>query len=207
MGYITTKRVLDVLVTLLAAPLWVPLMALGIVYVMIVSPGNPLYCSRRVGQFGRDINVIKIRTMVPDADRIGSGSTARNDPRFVKGAKLLRATKIDEMPQFLSVLWGSLSLVGPRPELRQYVDLYCSKDRENILSVQPGIFDYGTLAFSDLQAHLGDGDAEAAFLEKFADQKIALRLKYVSERSLLTDLSILAKTPFHILASLFAKLK
>jgi lipopolysaccharide/colanic/teichoic acid biosynthesis glycosyltransferase len=143
--------------------------------------------------------------MVPEADKIGSGATARDDPRFIRGAKVLRNTKIDEMPQFLSVLAGQLSLVGPRPELRQYVDLYTPEDREIIMSVKPGIFDFGTLEFTNLQAHLGDGDAEAVFLEKFAARKIALRRKYVEEMGFWTDLTILLKTPVHIVGSLLKR--
>ena len=202
------KRALDLAVTLLFAPVWVPVMLLGMGFVALVSPGaSPIYVSRRVGQFGRDILIPKIRTMVPDADKIGPGATARNDPRFIPGAGFLRATKIDEMPQFLSVLKGELSLVGPRPELRQYVDLYSPEDREIILSVRPGIFDLGTLAFTDLQAHLGEGDAEAVFLEKFAAKKIELRREYVTQRSFWGDVVILVKTPVHIFASLLARRK
>lgn len=205
MGYAVVKRAIDLVVTLALVPLWVTFGLLGMLWVVAVSPGNPVYVSRRVGQYGRDIEILKIRTMVPDADKIGSGATAQDDPRFIRGAKVLRNTKIDEMPQFLSVLSGQLSLVGPRPELRRYVDLYAPEDREVILSVKPGIFDYGTLEFTNLQAHLGDGDAEAVFLEKFAARKIELRRKYVEKMGFWTDLKILLKTPVHIVASLLKR--
>jgi lipopolysaccharide/colanic/teichoic acid biosynthesis glycosyltransferase len=176
-------------------------------FVAIVSPGNPFYGSLRVGQGGRPITIYKIRTMQKNADKIGTGTTMANDPRFIFGARFLRITKLDEMPQFWSVLNGDLAIVGPRPELAQYVALYSETEKSIILSVRPGIVDYGTLAFPDLQAVIGSGDgAEQRFVEEFAAKKIELRLKYVQEQSFLTDLKILLATPVSILKTVAGKI-
>lgn len=199
MIYRLLKRLIDLAATVATAPLWLPAMFAATVWTFLVSPGNPFYVSRRVGQFGEEIAVVKIRTMVKNADLIGSGATALNDRRLLPGARVLRMAKIDETPQLLSVLRGDLSLVGPRPELRQYLDLYDEDDRDAILAVKPGLADYATLAFADLQNHLGEGDAEATFLSSFAARKIELRLAYTRNASLRTDLEILVKTPLSLI--------
>ena len=205
--YDITKRIFDLLVVFMTSPIWLPLMLAGIVIVLVVSPGNPFYSSRRVGRYGHDIFILKIRSMVKNADRMGSGVTKLGDSRIIPFGRILRLSKIDEMPQFLLVLSGQISIVGPRPELREFVDQYSAEERQKILSVKPGIIDYGTLAFSDLQRALaphGDKD-EVDILEDLLERKKQLRLQYVADRSFLTDFSILIKTPIAIMQAMVNK--
>ncbi|WP_417620882.1 sugar transferase [Parasphingorhabdus sp.] len=205
--YDFAKRIFDLLVVLVTLPVWMPLMLIGIFIVLVVSPGNPFYSSRRVGRYGKDISILKIRSMVKNADQIGSGVTTLGDSRIIPLGRMLRLTKIDEMPQFFSVLSGQISIVGPRPELREFVDQYGAEERKIILSVKPGIIDYGTLAFSDLQRSLAaDGkENENEILEKLLERKKQLRLQYVSERSMLKDFSILVRTPVAMLKAMVQK--
>jgi lipopolysaccharide/colanic/teichoic acid biosynthesis glycosyltransferase len=202
--YRFAKRTIDVIVALILAPIWITLTVFGCLVVLIVSPGNPFFVSDRVGQHGNLIAIYKIRTMVKNAAKIGSGITTLNDRRIIPLGRLLRLTKIDEMPQFFSVLKGDLSIVGPRPELAQYVAHYTDLERDLILSVRPGMVDFGTLAFPDLQTTLGPDATEESFLDYLAKEKIRLRLKYVEKQSLSTDLKILMATPFSIIKSVLA---
>lgn len=197
-----TKRIIDLSVTFMLSPIWLPLTLIGSLIVLIVSPGNPFYASRRVGRYNNTVIIYKIRTMVKNADKMGSGITALNDQRLIPLGRLLRLTKIDELPQFWSVLKGDLAIVGPRPELPQFVAHYSDREREIILSVKPGIVDYGTLAFPDIQSILGHNPSEEDFLKHLAKEKIKYRLKYVEEQSLWTDLKILATTPISLIREL-----
>lgn len=199
------KRIFDLIVVIISIPIWFSLMLVGVIVVLLVSPGNPFYVSRRVGRYGKDISILKIRSMVKNADKIGDGVTVLGDNRIIPLGRMLRLTKIDEMPQFLSVLSGQISIVGPRPELREFVDQYDEDERQKILSVKPGIVDYGTLAFTDLQSVLAaDGDKDE-ILRELLEQKKQLRLQYVAERGLLKDISILVRTPISMLKAMVQK--
>lgn len=201
MFYPVTKRAFDILITLLLSPVWVTLTLAGCMIVLIASPGNPLFASRRVGLHARMITIYKIRTMVKNSEKTSAGVTALNDPRIIPLGRSLRLTKIDEMPQFWSVLKGDLSIVGPRPELEEYVAQYTDKEHDKILSVKPGMVDFGTLAFPDLQSVLGEDPSKKSVLEFFAREKIRLRLEYVEKRGLWTDFKILMATPWSVIKS------
>lgn len=203
--YRLIKRIFDFCVALLLSPIWVVLSLIGCVIVLHTSFGNPFFTSRRVGREGKEIVIYKIRTMVKNADKIGTGITSLNDPRIIPLGRFMRLTKMDEMPQFWSVLTGDLAIVGPRPELAQYVEHYSDEERQRILSVKPGMVDFGTLAFPDLQFVLGEDATEEEFLKYLAKEKIRLRLKYVEEQSLKTDLTILLQTPFSIISTVLKK--
>ena len=131
--------------------------------------------------------------MVPGAENLGGPSTAKNDPRLTALGRILRRFKLDEWPQLINVLRGEMSIVGPRPQVSKYTDLYEGELLE-ILAVRPGITDYASIEFLSLDAILGDVDVDEYYMNVVEPQKNRLRLKYVREASLFTDLKIIAMT-------------
>jgi lipopolysaccharide/colanic/teichoic acid biosynthesis glycosyltransferase len=143
--------------------------------------------------------MFKFRTMVVNADKIGGFSTANDDPRIMKVGKFLRKYKLDEIPQLINVLTGEMSIVGPRPEVPFYVNMFTEEEKK-ILTVIPGITDWASLWDSDEGAILaGSPDPEKTYMEKIRPQKLRLQLKYVRERSFWVDMSIIFQTAFKII--------
>ena len=133
--------------------------------------------------------------MVENAEELGGPSTAGDDPRLTKIGKFLKKYQLDELPQLINVLKGEMSLVGPRPEVKMYVDMMTDEERKTILSVKPGMTDLASLwNFHESEALRGSPDPEKAYLEKIRPQKIKLQLEYVKNRSFLLDLKIIIKT-------------
>lgn len=158
------------------------------------SPGPIFYRGERVGLWGKPFRIFKFRTMVIDADTIGGPSTAAGDVRITRVGAFLRAYKLDELPQLLNVLTGEMSIVGPRPEVQRYVDMF-SDEECRILTVRPGITDFASLWNADEGAVLaGAKDPEQAYMERIRPEKIRLQLEYVRQQSMLTDLRILKRT-------------
>ena len=157
--------------------------------------GGPVfYRGVRIGQHGKPFRIFKFRTMVMDAEQRGGPSTADDDPRITRIGKILRKYKLDELPQLINVLKGEMSIVGPRPEVKQYVDMY-TDDEKTILRLKPGITDWASIWNPDEGALLaGHPDPEKAYLEKIRPEKIRLQLVYVKQHSFLTDLEIILKT-------------
>lgn len=156
--------------------------------------GSVFYRGLRVGLEGRPFRIFKFRTMVVNADKMGGSSTSDDDPRITKIGKFLRKYKLDELPQLINVLKGEMSLVGPRPEVQQYVDLFTEEEKA-ILSVRPGITDWASLWNNDEGAILaGSPDPERTYMEQIRPEKIRLQLKYVRERSFWIDLKIIFQT-------------
>ena len=138
--------------------------------------------------------MFKFRTMVLNADKIGASSTADDDPRITPVGRFLRRYKLDELPQLFNVLNGSMSLVGPRPQVKWAVDLYSAEEKQ-VLTVPPGITDYASLYFPNEGEILrGSTDPDRDYMEKIHPTKMQLSLRYVRERSLLTDLKVLLWT-------------
>ncbi len=158
------------------------------------DPGPVFYRGIRIGLHRRPFRIYKFRTMVVDAERIGASSTAAEDPRITRIGKTLRKYKLDELPQLLNVLAGHMSLVGPRPEVKRFTDMY-TDDEKIILTVRPGITDWASIWNSDEGAILaGAEDPDQAYLELIRPEKIRLQLEYVRQRSLKTDLRIIFQT-------------
>lgn len=193
MIYGLAKRVVDVvcstIVVLLAAPF---LVAIAVV-IKLESPGPVFYRGERAGVNGRVFRILKFRSMVPDAERVGGYSTAVDDPRLTGVGRFLRKHKLDELPQFFNVLWGDMSLVGPRPQVLFYTNQYRGEEKL-ILSIKPGITDLASLYFVDMDAVLGSGDVDIRYQTEIEPVKNRLRLRYVKERSFLLDLRILVET-------------
>lgn len=192
--YPVAKRLFDIVFALLGLVLTLPLFAVIAFLIKRDSEGPVFYRAPRVGKDGKPFKMLKFRTMVANADKIGGPSTANDDPRITRVGRFLRRYKLDELPQLINVLKGEMSFVGPRPEVQQYVDMYTEEEKA-ILTVKPGITDWASLWNSDEGAVLaGSPDPEKAYLELIRPTKIKLQLEYVRRRSFLTDLGILLRT-------------
>lgn len=188
------NRLCDVLVASVLLLLLSPFL-LVIALVIRWSDGGPVfYRAPRVGLRGQPFRMLKFRTMVQHADRLGGPSTPDGDPRVTPIGRWLRKHKLDELPQLFNVCGGTMSLVGPRPEVQQYVDLYSEEERV-ILTVRPGLTDWASLWNIDEGALLkGSPDPEKVYLETIRPVKLRLQLAYVRQRSFGTDLRILLYT-------------
>ncbi len=157
--------------------------------------GGPIfYRGERVGRHGKTFRIYKFRTMVVDAEKIGPCSTSEEDPRITRIGHFLRKRKLDELPQLINVLLGDMSIVGPRPEVKRFVDMFTDREKA-ILSVRPGITDWASIWNCDEGSVLaGAKDPDKVYLEQIRPTKIALQLKYVEEQSFRTDLKIIFLT-------------
>lgn len=156
--------------------------------------GLVFYRGERVGLHGQLFRIFKFRTMVVDAEKVGASSTSDDDQRITRIGRYLRKYKLDELPQLINVLLGDMSLVGPRPEVKKFTDLYTEEEKA-ILTVRPGITDWASIWNPDEGAILaGSTDPDRDYLEKIRPEKIRLQLKYVRERTFWTDIKIILLT-------------
>ncbi|MFA6433621.1 MAG: sugar transferase [Elusimicrobiales bacterium] len=198
------KRVFDMLAAACGLLVLSPVFILAAIAVKLSGPGPVLFGHRRIGLDFRPFYTHKFRTMVAGADRKGSAITTGGDARITAVGRLLRKTKIDELPQLFNVLVGEMSLVGPRPEVAQYVELF-REDYKTVLSVRPGITDYAAIEYRDEEGVLRElvGGEESpkryptthdAYVAEVLPAKIALYKKYIAEQSFLTDIKIIIRT-------------
>ncbi|QWV91950.1 sugar transferase [Geomonas oryzisoli] len=192
------KRGADFVLSLLVLLVLWPLLLAAAVAVKLSSPGPVFYRGVRSGLNGTTFRILKFRSMVLDAEALGGPTTGTNDPRVTRVGAFLRKTKLDELPQFLNVLKGDMSLVGPRPEVLEYTSQYSGEER-CILCMRPGITDYASIEFADLDDQVGSEDPDRFFREHILPRKNALRVKYVKEWSLGSDLVILWQTAWRVL--------
>ena len=192
------KKIFDIMVSLFVLLLFSPLLFFIAVLIKVTSPGNVFYRGVRTGKDNINFNIYKFRTMIVDADKIGGDSTALNDARLTRIGRFLRKYKIDELPQFINVLKGEMSLVGPRPQVSKYTNLY-SGDLKLILKVKPGITDLASLYFLDMDKVLGDGNVDKKYAMEIEPIKNILRLRYVKQQSFFLDIRILIETFFSLI--------
>lgn len=189
-----TKRIFDIIFSLLGLVILSPLF--GIISILIkLEDGGPIFFrGTRIGWRGKPFKIFKFRTMVVNAEKIGGFSAADDDPRITKIGKFLRRYKFDELPQLINVLKGEMSIVGPRPEVPYYVNMFTEEEKV-ILTVRPGITDWASLWNSNEGAILaGSPDPEKTYMEKIRPEKIRLQIKYVNDHSFWTDLKIIMLT-------------
>ena len=192
--YYVFKRALDATVAAIGLAILSPTMLAMSIAIKLDSAGPVFYRGVRVGRYGKPFTMLKFRTMVVDADRVGVASTPEDDPRITRVGRWLRRYKLDELPQLINVLKGEMSLVGPRPQVPWAVELYDEQERE-VLAVFPGMTDYASLRFQNEGEILrGSSDPDRDYFERIHPHKMRLSLKYVREASLWTDLRILAAT-------------
>jgi lipopolysaccharide/colanic/teichoic acid biosynthesis glycosyltransferase len=188
------KRAIDLLVAFLGLVIVSPILIAIALWVKATSPGPILYRGTRIGRNGKAFQILKFRTMVANADKIGGTSTADDDARLTVAGRFLRRFKLDELPQLINVLLGEMSFVGPRPQVEWAVNLYTQEERQ-LLSIRPGITDFASLRFRNEGEILrGSADPDRDYLTKIAPYKIRLGLYYVRNYSFSTDARILAAT-------------
>ena len=188
------KRAFDLISCTLALLLLLPFGIVVALCIVCGSKGGVFYRQTRVGRNNKDFKLLKFRTMRPNADRQGLLITVGEDSRITRIGKFLRKYKIDELPQLLNIIKGDMSVVGPRPEVRRYVELYDERQRR-VLSVRPGLTDYASLQYiseSDLLA--GSDNPEKTYIEEIMPAKLELNLQYIEKQSFAEDLRIIFKT-------------
>ncbi len=191
------KRWLDFILALFGFFIIWPFLLLVAIAVALESGFPVFYTPLRGGYKSKSFRIFKFRTMVKNADKIGGGTTALNDPRITKVGAFLRKTKLDEIAQLFNILNGTMSFVGPRPELLQYTDAYNALDR-HILDVRPGITDYSSINFINLDEIVGSQNADEMYEKYVLKRKNQLRLKYVANVSFVTDAGIFLATVFQV---------
>jgi lipopolysaccharide/colanic/teichoic acid biosynthesis glycosyltransferase len=188
------KRTFDIAVSFLGLVVLSPLLLFVAVVIKLDSPGPIFFRQERIGRGFRPFFIFKFRTMVENPSDRGRLITVGDDPRITRAGRFLRKTKIDELPQLINVFKGEMSLVGPRPEVRQYVELF-RKDYEQILRIRPGITDLASLKYHDEAAVLKQlENPEAEYCNRILPDKISLSKEYVQKSSFVFDLGVILKT-------------
>lgn len=192
------KRVFDFTTSSIGCILISPILVIIALLIKLTSKGPILFKQKRVGRYGKEFNILKFRTMVVDAEKLGKQITVGNDSRITKVGSFLRKYKLDELPQLINVIKGDMSLVGPRPEVPKYVNLYSDKQRK-VLEVRPGITDYASIEYRDENSILGNVDnPEEYYVNVIMPHKIDLNMKYIENNNVLIDIGIIFKTIFNI---------
>lgn len=188
------RRAFDIIICSLALLILSPFFLIISIAIKINDGGPIIFAQRRVGRNFTTFNLYKFRTMVQDAEKLGPSVTTLKDNRITKVGKILRRTKLDELPQLINILKGDMSIVGPRPEIPKYVNMF-KEDYKYILTVKPGLTDYATLEFRDEEKILSlYKNPEEAYLKIILPKKLELSKKYVMEKGLLTDSIIILRT-------------
>jgi lipopolysaccharide/colanic/teichoic acid biosynthesis glycosyltransferase len=189
------RRAFDIVASALLLILLAPLLGLIALAVRLSSAGPVFYAAERVGRAGAHFKMLKFRTMVTGADRMGPGITTQDDPRVTRVGHLLRATKLDELPQLVNVLTGEMSLIGPRAESPQFVAHYTPRQRR-LLEVAPGVTGPGQLRYTtEQQEMVSDLDtAEDVYVKQILAEKLERDLEYLERRGFLEDAKVLAET-------------
>lgn len=187
------KRLFDIVVSLVALIILSPLVIILALIVRFTSPGPIFYMASRVGLQGRPFKLFKFRSMVINADKMGPGITTSGDRRITPIGKILRRTKLDELPQLLNVLRGDMSIVGPRPEDARYVARY-TPDQRKVLEVRPGITSLASVKYRNEEAMLRGKDWETTYVNEIMPAKLAIDMEYVREATVVRDVEIMART-------------
>ncbi len=176
-------RFFDFFFTVLGLIILSPLFLIVAIWIKLDSSGPVFYRQTRVGKNNKDFKLLKFRSMVTDSDKKGLITVGGRDPRVTKSGYFIRKYKLDELPQLINVLKNDMSLVGPRPEVRKYVDLY-NEIQRMVLSVKPGITDYASIEYIDENEILGKAEnPEKVYIEQIMPEKILYNMKYIQNRS------------------------
>jgi lipopolysaccharide/colanic/teichoic acid biosynthesis glycosyltransferase len=193
------KMLLDVILSILGLIVLFPVFLIVAVAIKIDSPGPVFFSQKRIGKNFKPFNLYKFRSMINDAPRKGAAITGEDDPRITRLGRLLRKTKIDEFPQLFNVLKGDMSLVGPRPEVKKYVERF-KKEYKEILKVRPGITDYASLHFRAQESTIlkGRENPEEFYFNNIFPEKVKLTMEYMKSSSLLGDLKLIFFTIYMV---------
>lgn len=185
------KRAFDISLSLLILACFLPLGLLLLLVIRLESKGSAFYFQQRVGLNGRLFYLIKFRSMRLDSDKGSQITIGNRDPRITRSGYFIRRFKLDEFPQFINVLKGDMSIVGPRPEVPYYVSLYTPEQRK-VLAVKPGITDYASIAYFHENELLAQAlDPQQTYIDEVLPAKLALNQRYISNPSRFKDLEIM----------------
>lgn len=188
------KRVFDIVTSLIILLLFLPFGLLVAFAIFFESKGGVFYLQERIGQKGKTFYLVKFRTMRTNADKEGKLTVGMRDARITRVGYWLRKLKLDEFPQFLNVLFGDMSIVGPRPEVKEYVDLYTAEQRK-VLDVKPGITDYASLEYFHENELLGKSEnPRETYIREVMPAKLELNKKYLKNPNILHDIKIMWMT-------------
>jgi lipopolysaccharide/colanic/teichoic acid biosynthesis glycosyltransferase len=188
------KRLFDILLAVIGIVILLPLLIVIALLITIDSKGGIFYIQQRIGKNGKPFGLYKFRTMHTDADKKGLLTVGGRDPRITKTGYWLRKYKLDELPQLFNVLKGDMSIVGPRPEVKKYTDLYNDEQRK-VLSVKPGITDYASIEYVDENELLAKAEnPEETYVNIIMPHKLELNKKYIENNNLITDIKIILLT-------------
>ena len=191
-------RLFDIVFSAIGLLLLSPLFLIVYVLIRCESKGGGFYCQQRVGKDGRMFGLYKFRSMRTGSDKKGLITVGGHDSRITRMGYFIRKYKIDELPQLWNVLKGDMSLVGPRPEVKKYVDLYTAEQRR-VLSVRPGITDYASIEYVDENEILGKADdPDRVYVEEIMPDKIKLNMRYIENKSLKEYFKIIGLTFINI---------
>jgi lipopolysaccharide/colanic/teichoic acid biosynthesis glycosyltransferase len=194
-------RILDFLLSFLGLILLSPFFLLIALFIKISSSGPVLYKQSRIGLNGAEFNVFKFRSMRQNSDKLGLITVGGRDPRVTPIGYYLRKYKLDELPQLINVLTGDMSLVGPRPEVKKYVELYTQEQRK-VLSIRPGITDWASIYYRDENEILGQSiDPENDYIEKVMPDKLKYNLIYIENYGSIEYFKIIFSTLSHIVVA------
>lgn len=192
------KRIFDIVVSFVILCVFFPFGILIAIAILLDSKGGVFYRQERVGQDGKPFKLLKFRTMRTDADKQGKLTVGMRDSRITRVGYILRKTKLDEFTQFWNVLIGDMSIVGPRPEVQEYVDLYTPEQRQ-ILNVRPGITDYASLEYFKENELLGtSSNPRETYITEIMPAKLELNKKYLDNPSLWHDVKIMWLTVLRV---------
>jgi len=188
------KRLFDIIFSLIGLVFLAPFLILITIIIKADSKGPVFYIQKRVGKGNKDFRLFKFRSMRIDSDISGLLTVGNKDPRITSSGYYLRKYKLDEIPQLYNVFKGEMSFVGPRPEVRKYVELY-NEYQMKVLEVKPGITDLASIKYRNENEILADSDdPEGLYTNEIMPDKIEINLEYISDRSLLKDIRIIIKT-------------
>ena len=188
------KRIFDIISSIVALSIGLPFFILIAFLIVIDSKGGVFFIQQRVGKNNRNFGLFKFRTMRSDSEKAGQITVGGKDPRITKIGYFLRKFKLDEFPQLINVIQGDMSIIGPRPEVRRYVDMY-SKEQLKVLSVRPGLSDFASIEYINENELLGKSDnPEKTYVEEIMPAKLQLNLKYIEQKSFGTDIKLIFKT-------------
>lgn len=193
------KRIFDLFFSLLGIIILSPIYCIIAILIKLDSKGDVLYKQERIGKDEIPFYVLKFRTMVPNAFTKGALTVGSRDPRVTKVGFYLRKYKLDELPQLFNVLFGEMSFVGPRPEVKKYTDLY-DQNQKMVLSVKPGITDYASIEYRNENDLLAQSEnPEKLYIEDIMPHKLELNLKYIRNRNVFKDVEIIFLTFYSII--------
>ena len=192
-------RLFDILFSILGLTILSPFLFILSIAIIIESKGGIFYLQTRVGKNNKDFKLYKFRSMQINSDKKGLLTIGDKDNRITKIGKFIRKYKLDELAQLLNVIKGDMSLVGPRPEVRKYVDLY-NKKQLKVLSVKPGVTDYASIEYRNENEILAKSDnPEKDYIEEVMPYKLELNMKFINDRSLYNYFKIIFITIFRII--------